>query len=181
MSSYFAKYKYLELLATKITLGYSTNHIIGAGRLFVINLLNFFFPQKWAIPGIFLFIFVFSIQLIVNNFSIKILPMTGFKPWTSGIGSDRSTNWVTTTSQLTKPLFQDGQSTAFKCLFLAIYVSNASHRSWRQECWRLDVHQGIGIRFGQVLGALNHDEYVLHFWLKALRCDFYIYLDVCVI
>ena len=25
--------------------------------------------------------------------------MTGFEPWTSGIGSDRSTNWATTTAQ----------------------------------------------------------------------------------
>ena len=24
---------------------------------------------------------------------------TGFKPWTYGIGSDRSTNWATTTAQ----------------------------------------------------------------------------------
>ena len=24
--------------------------------------------------------------------------MTGFEPWTSGIGSDRSTNWATTTA-----------------------------------------------------------------------------------
>ena len=29
----------------------------------------------------------------------KFLPMTGFKPRTFGIGSDRSTNWVTTTAQ----------------------------------------------------------------------------------
>ena len=29
----------------------------------------------------------------------KILPMTGVEPWTSGIKSDRSTNWATTTSQ----------------------------------------------------------------------------------
>ena len=26
--------------------------------------------------------------------------MTGFEPWTSGIGSDHSTNWATTTAQL---------------------------------------------------------------------------------
>ena len=26
--------------------------------------------------------------------------MTAFKPWTSGIQSDRSTNWATTTSQV---------------------------------------------------------------------------------
>ena len=29
----------------------------------------------------------------------KILPMTGVEPRTSGIESDRSTNWATTTSQ----------------------------------------------------------------------------------
>ena len=28
----------------------------------------------------------------------KISPMTGFEPWTSGIGSNRSTNWATTTA-----------------------------------------------------------------------------------
>ena len=33
-------------------------------------------------------------------FVYKFLPMTGFEPQTSGIGSDRSTNWATTTSQL---------------------------------------------------------------------------------
>ena len=52
---------------------------------------------KWAIPGLFFFIFVFSIQLTVNV-RYKFLPMTGFEPRTSGIGSDRSTNWATTTS-----------------------------------------------------------------------------------
>ena len=26
----------------------------------------------------------------------KFLPMTGFEPWTSGVGSNRSTNWATT-------------------------------------------------------------------------------------
>ena len=28
----------------------------------------------------------------------KILPMTGVEPWASGIESDHSTNWATTTS-----------------------------------------------------------------------------------
>ena len=35
----------------------------------------------------------------VNKCSILILPMTGFEPRPSGIGSDCSTNWATTTSQ----------------------------------------------------------------------------------
>ena len=57
------------------------------------------FLKKWAIPGLFFFIFVFSIQLTVNV-QYKFLLMTGFKPQTSGIGSNRSTNWATTTRQV---------------------------------------------------------------------------------
>ena len=49
------------------------------------------FLKKWAIHGLFFFIFVFPIQLTVNV-QYKFLPMTGFYQWTSGIGSDRSTN-----------------------------------------------------------------------------------------
>ena len=46
---------------------------------------------KWAIPGLFFFIFVFSIHLTVNV-QYKFLPMYGFEPRISGMGSDRSTN-----------------------------------------------------------------------------------------
>ena len=53
---------------------------------------NFFFLKQWAIPGLFFFIFVFSIQLTVNNVQYNFLPMTGFEPRTFGIGSNRSTN-----------------------------------------------------------------------------------------
>ena len=62
-------------------------------------LLNPFFQKKWAIPGLFSFIFVFSIQLIVNKCAILNLPMTGFELQTSGIGSNCSTNCATTTAQ----------------------------------------------------------------------------------
>ena len=51
---------------------------------------------KWAIPDLFFFIFVFSIQLKVNVQS-KLLPMTGFELQNSEIGGYRSTNWATTT------------------------------------------------------------------------------------
>ena len=50
-----------------------------------------FLIKIWSIPGLFFFIFVFSIQLTVNV-QYKFLLMTGFEPRTSGIGSDRSTN-----------------------------------------------------------------------------------------
>ena len=49
-------------------------------------------------PCYFFFIFVFSIQLIVNV-QCKCLSMTGIKPRASENGSDRYTNWATTTAQ----------------------------------------------------------------------------------
>ena len=56
---------------------------------------------KWAIHGLFLFIFVFSLQLTVKKCSsYKSLPMTGFEPRTSGVGSDHLTNRTTTTGLL---------------------------------------------------------------------------------
>ena len=58
--------------------------------------LNAFF--KWANPGHFFFIFVFSIQLTVSV-QCKFLPMTGFDLQTYGVGSARSTNWASTTTQ----------------------------------------------------------------------------------
>ena len=39
-------------------------------------------------------------NIVDSNWSIKFLPMTGFEPRTSGIKSDHSTNWATTTSQI---------------------------------------------------------------------------------
>ena len=57
----------------------------------------FFSPFRtflnWDIPGLFLFNFVFSIQLTVN---IKFL-MAGLELRTSGVGSNHSTNCATTT------------------------------------------------------------------------------------
>ena len=35
----------------------------------------------------------------------KFLPMTGFEPRTSGIGSDHSTNWATTTAPISQQIF----------------------------------------------------------------------------
>ena len=49
------------------------------------------FSKKWAIPGLFFFIFAFSIELTVNV-RYKFLLMTRFEPGTSGFRSDRSTN-----------------------------------------------------------------------------------------
>ena len=54
--------------------------------------------NKWAIAGLFFLIFVCSLQLTVKNVLYISLPMTRFEPWTSGVGSDSSTNWATTTA-----------------------------------------------------------------------------------
>ena len=53
--------------------------------------------------GLFFIIFVFSIQLTIS-IQNKILPMTGFKLWNSGAGSDSSTSWATTTAHTFKYL-----------------------------------------------------------------------------
>ena len=53
---------------------------------------------KSAISGLFFFIFVFSIHLTVNKWCIKSLLMTGLKPRTSGVESNQSINWATTTA-----------------------------------------------------------------------------------
>ena len=54
-----------------------------------IFLRNDFFT--WASPGPFFFIFVFPIQL-TDIVQYNFLPMTGFEPRASGVGSDHSTN-----------------------------------------------------------------------------------------
>ena len=55
--------------------------------------------QNGPFPASFFFISVFSIQLTIND-QFNFLPMTGFEPRTSGIGSNHSTNWITTTAQV---------------------------------------------------------------------------------
>ena len=73
--------------------------------------LRFFF-KKWAITGLFYFIFIFSIhswQLTKMCYINKILPMTGFEPWTSGIRSDRSTNWATSATSVNFMAFVEGK------------------------------------------------------------------------
>ena len=62
------------------------------------SIVNLFFFKKWAIPGLF-FIYFHLFNTVDNKQMFnKILPMTGVEPRTSGIESDRSTNWATTTS-----------------------------------------------------------------------------------
>ena len=63
------------------------------------NIFRRFF--KLANPGLFFFIFVFSIQLTEKH-QYKFLPMTRFELRTSGVGSNRSTNWATTTAPKTR-------------------------------------------------------------------------------
>ena len=50
---------------------------------------------KLSIHGLFFFIFVVSIPTVDSkqkDVRFKSSPMTGFEPWTSGIGNDHSTN-----------------------------------------------------------------------------------------
>ena len=48
--------------------------------------------KRWAIPGLFFFIFDFSIIQWVDKLVDNILPIRGFEPRISDVGRDRSTN-----------------------------------------------------------------------------------------
>ena len=71
------------------------------GHFCILYFFKKMFFKKWAIPGLFFSLFS-SFQYTVDSkhmFNInKKFPMTGFEPLTSGIRSDRSTNWATTTA-----------------------------------------------------------------------------------
>ena len=59
--------------------------------------------KKWAVPGLFFFIFVFSIhswQKTIVQYINNCLLMTGFELRTYGIGSNHCTNWSTTTAPI---------------------------------------------------------------------------------
>ena len=64
-------------------------------------------------------------------FVFKSLPMTGFEPRTSGVGSDRSTNWDTSTAQpeylLAQSLLLPNKYSALKYQYLLVVASTLIH------------------------------------------------------
>ena len=83
-------------------------------RAWMLYFLNGLFPASFSLFSSFQYT-VDSKQMFNVN---KYLPMIGFEPWTSCIGSDRSTNWATTTSlgcytwALNISLWQNKETTA---------------------------------------------------------------------
>ena len=69
------------------------------------------------------------------------MPMTGFKPLTSGVRSDRSTNWVTTTALTRSPyLFRLRPAIFWLCFHFASFVIYGSRPSCCTSLPRLYVH-----------------------------------------
>ena len=58
-----------------------------------------FFLKNGPFPATFSLFSSFQYTDDSKQMLYNFLPMTGFEPWTSGIGSDRSSNWATTTAQ----------------------------------------------------------------------------------
>ena len=88
----------LELLT--LSLSFFLPVVSMCGLFIILNRFSHCFLKDWAIPGPFLFIFVFS-TVNSNYVHYKILPMTGVEPRISCIRSDYSANWATTTTLLT--------------------------------------------------------------------------------
>ena len=63
--------------------------------------------------------------------------MTGFEPRTSGIGSDRSTNWATTTAQS----FAIFKGKVYSNLKLKIFWSKKTVSRFKQTIRRLHSHE----------------------------------------
>ena len=61
-----------------------------------VKIIFYFFCKNRPIPAAFFFMCFFSTDKS-KRVEHKILPVTGFEPRISGIGSDRSANWATTT------------------------------------------------------------------------------------
>ena len=71
----------IEKTTTKVTSQPIFSHLI----------LQRFFKQKLATPGLFSLFRLFN-TVDSKQYSIKTLPMSGFEPGTSGVGSDRFAN-----------------------------------------------------------------------------------------
>ena len=65
-----------------------------------------FFKKNGTFQASFLYFRLFNTADTKQiNIRCKSLPMTGFEPRTSGVGSNRSTNWATTTALLLTVLY----------------------------------------------------------------------------
>ena len=96
----------------------------------------FFLKKNWPFPASFLYFRLFNKQLTVNKmFNVnKILPMTEFKPRTSAIGSDRSTNWATQPLEhiLVRrfPCAHHGSHPHF-CFIIRLHRTGQTTQTWR--------------------------------------------------
>ena len=99
------------------------------------------FFLKWVIPGLFFFIFVFSIQLTENNVQYKFCPLTGFESQTSGVGSNRSTNCLTTTEILCHHNFLIFTKLAFVLFIFSIQL-NQQKKAECKCCGHLGFEPG---------------------------------------
>ena len=68
------------------------------------NSMTAFF-KKWTNSGLFFFYF-HLFNTVDSKLVISSLPKTGFEPRTSGVGSDHSTNWATTTARQPKERYK---------------------------------------------------------------------------
>ena len=76
--------------------------------------------------------------------------MTGFEPRTSGIGSDRSTNWATTTARL--QIFERS-ITSFE--YKQVEPKHLStFKTWSIDCF--DFEQQISCERSKIVQKVNH-------------------------
>ena len=93
--SYLSVFNSFSALSLSLEVSLSLNVPLLSSFIILVFLKNWPFSASFTLFSFFHYT-VDSKQMFYTN---KLLPMTGFEPRTSGTGSDRSTNWATTTAR----------------------------------------------------------------------------------
>ena len=99
--------------------------------------------KKWAISGLF-FLYFRLFSSADSEWMNKILPMTGFERRSSGVGSDRSANWATTTTPLLINLSRPS-ILPLECRLIRCHSKNVSIVCYLFKLnWLQSLHSYIG-------------------------------------
>ena len=119
----------------------------------LINNLSAFFKKMGLSRPLFLYFRLFN-TVDSKMFNINFLPMTGFEPRTSEIGSDRSTNWATTTAHLLIVAYNIRPEWSSESLSKKSFSIVIKRQKWcpiMDIAWEQQHHHSVRIVFNEKL------------------------------
>ena len=106
--------------------------------------------KKWAIHGLFFFIFVFWLQLTVNKYSIQILSMAGFEPRTSGMEATTLPTEPQPMPTLQRSFNDHKLQCVLKLIFRSIWMTLAVWPDWAIYCTLDNFSNPVKTFFAQI-------------------------------